>query len=111
MSILVSGSLLSQDNQLLRLVTKKTLVNGYGSEIFESINFHLEVAFFNDTINEKIKFRKWICSQYSRDGFWCDQEKNKENEKAYRYLVESTRVIDRFKGRVVFHRENEVVTR
>jgi hypothetical protein len=64
-----------------------------------------EVAIFNDAINEKIKFRKWICSHYFKDGFWSDKEK------AYQYLYESTRIIDRINGRVVFHRENEFVTK
>jgi len=254
MSILVSGSLLSEENKEIRLVTKKALVNGYGAEIFESINFHLiagetdfltpyyantvksnfdilsrrpfpvlcvmgnhryaydisekreidigigetvyqiqdksfaaylkrgkvynmdgfkflvldgsvsfrfkkeqpcitwteqekadlfnlletdttfdfvlsqvgpyqinslvydllapdkerdEVAFLNDTINEKIVFRKWFCSHYFKDGFWSEKEK----DKSYQYLYESTRIIDRVKGRVVYHREGEVVTK
>jgi len=252
MSILISGSLLSEDNRVLRLVTKKTLENGYGSKIFESIKYHLivgetdfmvpheaniakcnlealsyrpfpvlcvmgnhsknydisnmkekdigigetvyqikdkpfvaylkrgkmyyidgykflvlggepsfrlknqkpritwteqekaelsnlleknfefdfvlsqigpynvnsktydllasdkerdEVAFFNDKINAKIKFRHWLCSHYFRDEFLS------EGEKAYHYLIENTRVIDRINGRVVLHRENEVITK
>jgi len=253
MSILVSGSLLSEENKEIRLVTKKALVNGYGSEKFESISFHLiagetdfmvpyyanivksnfdilshrpfpilcvmgnhkkkydmsekreidigigetvyqiqdkpfvaylkrgkvynmdgfkflvlggapsfrlkseqpcitwteqekadlfnlletdtnfdfvlsqvgpyqinslvydllapdkerdEVAFFNDTVNEKINFHTWICSHYFRDGYFC----KKKNEKAYLYLIESTRIIERNKEMVVFQREEKVVT-
>jgi len=84
-------------------------VNSKVYDLFPPDKEHDEVAFFNDTINEKIKFRKWICSHYFKDGFWCDKETDKE--KAYQYLYESTRIIDRVNGRVVFHREKEVVTK
>ena len=69
-----------------------------------------EVFFFNDTINDKIQFSKWICSHYFSDGFYCDEDTSRKNKKFYQYLYETTRIIDRKNGRAVYHRENEEVT-
>jgi len=68
--------------------------------------FRDEVAFLNDQINEKIKFSKWLCSHWFRDEYHYDENE----EKAYQYLYNNTRIIERVgEKRVVTYRENETV--
>ena len=68
-------------------------------------HFRDEVAFLNDQINEKIKFRKWLCSHWFQDEYYQDPETGKE----YQYLYDNTRIIEQTGKRVVTHRENETV--
>jgi hypothetical protein len=67
--------------------------------------FQDEVAFLNDQINEKIRFKKWLCGHWFRDEYHFDDK----TQKAYQYLYRETRIIERIGDRVVTRRKNETV--
>jgi hypothetical protein len=65
--------------------------------------FEDQVAFLNDEINEKIRFRKWLCAHWFQDEYFFDDK----TKKAYQYLYDTTRIVERIGDRVTTYRENE----
>jgi len=67
--------------------------------------FNDEVAFLNDKINMKIKFKKWLCSHWHKDEYYFDTLLKKE----YQYLYYTTRIMERVDDILITHNGNEAV--
>jgi len=72
---------------------------------FNQLNhFQDEVAFLNDQINGKIKFREWWCAHWYLDKKHFDPAE----KKMFRYFYQTTRIIERIDGKLTAYSENEL---
>jgi len=62
-----------------------------------------KVAFLNDEIHDKIKFRQWWCGHWHKDEHHLDKKKKHE----YRYLYKTTKIVEKVKGRLKIYNEYE----
>jgi hypothetical protein len=61
-----------------------------------SDKFYDEVAYLNDEIHGRIRFREWLCGHFHEDEYYFDKKK----KQGYQYLYRSTRIVEKVNGRL-----------
>ena len=79
----------------------------FGYKMYYSKKFRDEVAHLNDEICRRIQFREWWCGHWHQDIYYCDNETGR----GYRYLYQTTKILEKLDSEMVIHNELGMATR
>ena len=65
------------------------------------------VAFMNDDIHEKIKFKEWWCGHFHQNLYYYDSESNR----GYQYLYKFTKILEKIDNKIVIYNEYGMMKR
>jgi len=71
------------------------------SSILPHLQVKDKVAFLNDEIHKRIKFREWWCGHLHRDQYLS----NMDTKCGYQYLYRSTKVLDKVGNKIMIYKE------
>jgi len=69
--------------------------------------FKDEVAFLNDEIHERIKFREWWCGHFHRNFYYYDEE----TKLGYQYLYKRTKILEKVNNKIAIYNEYGMLKR